>query len=119
MNIVNGIDLDLLLEDLAYTKRRVAELEDNQEIIIKFMRARFPKHGNQLKKLLHNPEGHKSKSKPNNSYSSFGQEDNVLSIGNAIKQHFSAKNVSVDPILKNVGIVGTREKPAIPESLRG
>jgi hypothetical protein len=29
--VVEGIDLDLLLEDLAYTKRRVSQLEDKLE----------------------------------------------------------------------------------------
>lgn len=119
MNIVSGIDLDLLLEDNARLTKRVSELEDTQEKLIKFMRARFPKYGNQLKKLLPEPEEQKRKAKPKNSYSSLGQEDDGLSTENAIRQCFSAKNVSVDPVYEKVGIVSTREKPVIPASLRG
>ena len=118
MNLVNGIDLDLLLEDNARLTKRVAELEEIQEKLIKFMKARFPKYGNQLKKLLPEPEETKKKDKPKNSYSSFSQEDVGLSTETAIRQCFSAKNVSVDPVYEKVGIVGTKGKPVIPASLR-
>jgi len=36
------------LEDVAYLKRRVSELEDNQETIVKFLTKNFPKKANQL-----------------------------------------------------------------------
>lgn len=118
MPIIDGIDLDLLLEDNARLTKRVAELEDNQEKLIKFMAARFPKHGNQLKKLLSDQEEQKRKSKPKNTYSSFGQEDDGISTEDAIKMCFSAKPISVDPVLQKVGIVSKTET-AIPASLRG
>jgi len=113
------MDLDLLLEDLAYTKKRVYELEETQEKLIKFLKARFPKFDNQLKKLLQDPEEQKRRSRPKNAYSSFGQEEEGLSTEDAIAQCLTAKSVSVDPVLKKVGICWKEVKPEIPASLRG
>jgi rRNA methylase len=116
LNIINGIDLDLLLEDLAYTKRRVSELEDNQETIVKFLRARFPKYGNQLKRLLQDNEKPKKSSK---SSTIFGQEDSGLTTEEAIAQCRMSKTVSTDPILTKIVIRGPKEKPVASANLRG
>lgn len=115
MNLVNGIDLDLLLEELAYTKRRVSELEDDQETIVKFLRARFPKMANQLKRLLKEQD---VKQKSVKSTTPFNQEDGELTTSRAIAQCVLAKHVKVDPILRKSGI-GSQDKSAIPASLRG
>ncbi len=116
--IVEGIDLDLLLEDLAFTKRRVSELEDNQETIVKFLIRSFPKKANQLKKILHNAETQKKPAKPRNTYSSFGQDDEGLTTEAAVMQCFAAKPVTSDPIISKVGI-SCSEKAEISAGLRG
>lgn len=119
MDLVNGIDLELLLEDLAYTKRRVSELEDNQETIVKFLSRSFPKKANQLKRILPAPEEQKSRTEPKNAYSVFGQEDDGLTTTRAISRCFASKPVSSDPINFNSGISWPKVKHGVPESLRG
>jgi predicted DNA binding CopG/RHH family protein len=44
------------LEDIAYLKKRVAELEKNQEKIIIFLIARFSQKAAQLKALFKRPD---------------------------------------------------------------
>ena len=116
--IVKGIDLDLLLEDLALTKQRVSELEDNQETIVEFLTKTFPKKAGQLKRILQNTEEKKKPAKSKASYSSFGQEDDGLTTEVAIRQCLAAKSVSDDPVLSKVGISWS-EKPEISAGLRG
>lgn len=114
--IVEGIDLDLILDDLAHTKKRVAELEDNQEYLVKFLRRAFPKKANQLTRLLREPGTGKKTAKPT---TAFMQEDEGLSTENAVAQCLLAKPVSSDPILSKVGIESTREKFELSDCLRG
>jgi len=116
MNVVNGIDLDLLLEDQARLTKRVSELEDNQETIVRFLRGKFPMLSNQLKKLLREQEPTKKHTKLK---TAFAQEDDELSTNDAIIRCKMARNVNVDPILKSVGISGTNQSSVIPERLRG
>ncbi|AKB37382.1 hypothetical protein MSSAC_2792 [Methanosarcina siciliae C2J] len=114
--IVEGIDLDLLLEDQARLTKRVAELEDNQETIVRFLRRAFPKKANQLKKLLKEPETVKKIPKAK---TALGQEDDELTTKGAIMRCFTAKPVSNDPIIQNSGISWPKKRPEISEGLGG
>lgn len=108
------------LEDVAYLKRRVSELEDNQETIVMFLTKNFPKKANQLKKILQVTEEKKKPAKSKASYSSFGQENEGLSTEEAVMLCLAAKPVTSnsDPILSKVGI-SRSDKPEIPAGLRG
>jgi tRNA C32,U32 (ribose-2'-O)-methylase TrmJ len=117
MNEVNGIDLDLILEDLAYTKKRVSELEDNQVTILTFLDRNFPRKSDKIKRILRKKEERETV-KPK-ACSAFGQEDTGLTTEEAVRRCFVSKPVSSDPILKEVGISGTKDKVRIPASLRG
>lgn len=103
------------LLDIAYLKRRVTDLEDDQETIVRFIRARFPKAGHQLNRLLKEPD---VKQMPVRSTTPFNQDSGDLTTSKAIAQCFVAKPVKVDPILSKSGI-GSRKTSAIPASLRG
>ncbi|MFZ2499569.1 hypothetical protein [Methanosarcina sp.] len=116
MTIVEGIDLDLLLEDLAYTKQRLSKLEDDQETIVKFLRARFPKMANQLKRLLRE---HEDSKKPSKVTTTFMQEDEGLTTYKAIAQCISARPVSVDPVLSKVCIQSSQKMPEALKMSRG
>lgn len=115
MTLTNGIDLDLLLEDQAHLTKRVAELEDNQETIVKFLRRSFPKKVNQLTRLLNEPDVKKS----TKATSAFMQEDDGLSTDDAIMQCMMATPCSFDPALSKVGIESSREKFVVSDCLRG
>jgi len=114
--IVKGVDLDLLLEDLALTKRRVTELEDTQDLIINFLRSKHPGDAGKLKKLLKGYKEATPKKNANNSV--FGQADDGLTTEQAIKNCFYAKPVSVDPI-SQVKPVFSKESSGISAGLRG
>lgn len=114
-NFVTREEYQEALLDIAYLKRRVTDLEDDQETIVKFLRARFPKMANQLKRLLKEQD---VKQKAVKSATAFNQEDGELTTSRAIAQCFVAKPVKVDPILSKVGI-GSQDKSAVPASLRG
>lgn len=118
MNLINGIDLDLILEDQARLTKRVAELEDNQVTILTFLDRNFPRKSEKIKRILHrNDDKRKPASTQNNSI--FGQEDVGLTTEEAVIRCFFSKSVSSDPILKEVGIIGKKDKPKISASLRG
>jgi len=121
--VVKGIDLDLLLEDLALTKRRISELEDNQkvimsnqEVITDFLVKSFPKKGRQLRKLLRDVGPTKEKV---SLVSVFGQADDGLSDRDAIIQCMIAQPVSNDSIDHRAGISFPKKKPEISAKLRG
>jgi predicted phage-related endonuclease len=118
MNLVNDIDLDLLLEDQARLTKRVAELEDNQETILKFLNQNFHRKSERIKRILQRREESRKPVKPQNN-SAFGQEDTGMTTEEAVRRCFVSKNVSSDPILLKVGISGTENKARIPASLRG
>jgi hypothetical protein len=112
MTLVNGIDLDLLIEDLAYTKRRVTQLEDNQKTIIKFLMARFSQKANKIKRLLGDPKESKKMK-----VTVFGQDiDKDLTTDEAILQCMLSVSVEEDPILKKVKVQANKNQP-IPQMI--
>jgi hypothetical protein len=94
--IVGGIDLNLLLEDLARLTKRVAELETDKDRLVRYIRGKFPKDSNRLTKLL-NTESTNIK-KPSSELNVFGQEDTGMTTEQAISQMFSATPAIIDPI---------------------
>ena len=94
--VIAGIDLNLLLEDLARLTKRVAELETDKDKLVRYIRGKFPKDANRLTKLL-NTESNIVQ-RPNSELSIFGQEDSGLTTEQAISQIFNATPVTVDPI---------------------
>ena len=119
MNIVKGIDLDLILEDLAYTKQRVSELEDNQATILRFLDRNFPRKSDTIKRILRRKAESRKPVAPKNAYSALGQDDGGLTTEEAVRRCLISKPVSSDPILNKVGISGSRDKTRIPAGLRG
>lgn len=119
MNEVNGIDLDLLLEDQARLTKRVAELEDNQVTILTFLDRNFPRKSDKIKRILRRNEESRKPTKPRTAYTALGQDDEGLTTEEAVRRCFVSKPVFLDPILKEVGISGKEEKPKISTSLRG
>jgi len=96
--IVAGIDLNLLLEDLARLTKRVSELESDKDSLVRFIRRKFPKDSNRLTKLLNTESTNYAK--PNSDLSIFGQEDSGMTTGQAILRVSNATPAIVDPISK-------------------
>ncbi|MDD4805116.1 MAG: hypothetical protein PHN69_08315 [Candidatus Pacebacteria bacterium] len=110
--IIAGIDLNLLLEDLARLTKRVAELESDKDKLIRFIRGKFPKDSNRLTKLL-NTESTNYK-KPSSELSIFGQEDVGMTTEQAISEMFNATPAIVDPLSK-MSPIFSEQKGQIPK----
>lgn len=111
-SIVGGIDLNLLLENLARLTKRVAELENDKDRLVRFIRGKFPKDSNRLTKLL-NIESTNSK-KPSSELNVFGQEDDGMTTEQAISQIFNATPAIVDPLSK-ISPVFSEQKGQVPK----
>ena len=111
-NVVAGVDLDMLLEDLARLTKRVAELESDKNRLVRFIRGKFPKDASKLTKLL-NMESTNNK-KPSSDLSIFGQEDDGMTTEQAISQMFNATPATVDPLSK-ISPVFSEQKGQIPK----
>lgn len=114
-SIIGGVDVNLLLEDVAALTKRVAELEDDKDALFRILRRKF--HGDKdIAKLL-NPKSPNVKLN-SSGYSVFGQEDD-LTTERAIEELFSAQPVKVDP-LSNIKPLFADQKGQVPRiSLEG
>ncbi len=110
--IIAGIDLNLLLEDLARLTKRVAELESEKDKLVRYIRGKFPKDSNRLTKLL-NTESTNYK-KLSSELNIFGQEDDGMTTEQAISEMFSATPAIVDPISK-ISSVFSEQKGQVPK----
>jgi hypothetical protein len=112
--MVGGIDVNLLLEDLAKLTKRVAELENANETLIRFIRGKFPRDSNKLTKLLNAKSDISITTKLSSEFSVFGQEDSEITTEQAISRCLSAVPVSVDPI-STIPPVFSEQKESVPE----
>lgn len=98
----NGIDVEMLLVELAETKQRVSKLEDENFFLMKFLKARFPRHAGKLSKLIYAKEENSRDTLVDMSI--FGQDDSEITTDEAIRNCLNATPVTVDPVIKKVGI---------------
>ncbi len=107
-----GVDLDLLLLDLARLTKRVSELENDKDRLVRFIRGKFPRDASKLTKLL-NMESTNYK-KPKSELNIFGQEDDGMTTEQAISQMFNATPAIVDPISK-ISPIFSEQKGQVPK----
>lgn len=104
--IVCGIDLNLILEDMARLTRRVAELENQLEMI--------SKHGKRTRD--HNVVNN-NKDTIDSNVSVFGQGDKDMTDEQAIMECMLATPVTSDP-LQNISFISTDDDCRTPRAVK-
>lgn len=128
MTEVNGIDLDLLLEDLAQTKRRLSVLEKTQDSLLVFVIEKLPsKEVLRLEKFFLNTFKDDEELPDDaltilNVIRSFSTASYHKETKQAVRDCFNAipnlnSSACSDPIFKEVGIAGPKKSPKISASL--